>query len=105
HVAIHSHKSHMSLAALRRCQQWLIALAVGLIVASAATADIFVLESGGRVEGEWLNREEQPLTTYAVLRSGVTLTLPASIVRETIRQSPAELEYSKLGPTAADTVE
>src|SRR5207248_3291145 len=46
-----------------------------------------------------------PLTKYAVLHSGVTLTLPASIVRETIRQSPAELEYSKLGPTAADTVD
>src|SRR5437762_8860340 len=76
-----------------------------LISACRLAADIFVLESGGRIEGEWLNREEQPLTKYAVRSNGVTLVLPAGTVRETIRQTPAELEYSKLAPAAADTVD
>jgi hypothetical protein len=79
-----------------------------LLVASSTAplaADIFILESGGRIEGEWLNRDEQPLVAYAVRSNGVTLKLPASTVRETIRQSPGELEYSRLAPAAADTVE
>jgi hypothetical protein len=80
-------------------------LAIGFILSRPATADIFILESGGRIEGEWLNREEQPLTKYEVRSNGVTLSLPAGTVREAIRQSPAELEYSKLAPAAADTVE
>jgi hypothetical protein len=73
-------------------------------LASALWADVFVLESGGRVEGEWLNREESPLTRYLVRRGGVTLHLPASSVRETARQSPTELEYGQRAPVAADTV-
>jgi len=76
-----------------------------LISAARLAADIFVLESGGRIEGEWLNRDEQPLTKYAIRSNGVTLNLPASAVRETIRQSPAELEYNKLAPSGSDTVE
>jgi hypothetical protein len=70
-----------------------------------ARADIFMLESGGRVDGEWLNREEQPATKYLVRTAdGVTLTLPLAQVRETIRQSQAEIEYAKKAPAAADTV-
>src|SRR5207248_10787529 len=60
--------SLMSLPTLRRCRKRaFLALATALIISRAASADIFILESGGRVEGEWLNREEQPLTAYAVL--------------------------------------
>jgi len=90
----------------RRLSTYLILIALFLAASpSRLPADIFVLESGGRIEGEWLNRDEQPLTKYAIRTSGVTLNLPAGAVRETIRQSPAELEYSKLAPVAADTVE
>src|SRR5262245_65495204 len=70
----------------------------GLFLATSPArlaADIFVLESGGRIEGEWLNRDEQPLTKYAIRTSGVTLNLPASAVRETIRESPTAPEYTK----------
>src|SRR5207253_628002 len=52
--------SLMSLQTLRRCPtRAFLALATALIISRAASADIFILESGGRVEGEWLNREEQ----------------------------------------------
>jgi hypothetical protein len=87
---------------------WLVALAasvVGAMVAEPLAADIFILESGGRIEGEWLNRQEQPLTKYSVRQAGVLLDLPAASVREAIRQSPAEMEYARLAPAAADTVE
>jgi hypothetical protein len=95
--------SHIDWRRLSNC----LAIITLFLVTSPAQlrADIFVLESGGRIEGEWLNRDEQPLTKYSIRTSGVTLNLPASAVRETIRQSPAESEYSKLAPAAADTVE
>ena len=46
-----------------------------LLISSAvpARADIFRLEHGGQVEGEWLNHDEQPLTKYVVrTAAGVT---------------------------------
>jgi hypothetical protein len=91
---------------MRRPSTVLVAATL-LFVCSPAwlVADVFILESGGRLEGEWINREERPLTRYSIRQSGITLTLPAGNVREAIRQSPAELEYSQLAPAAADTVE
>src|SRR4029079_16707068 len=50
-------------------------------------------------------REDTPLTISPRGQGGIPLTVPADNVREAIRQSPAELEYSKLAPAAADTVE
>ena len=66
-------------------------------------ADIFILENGGRIEGQWLNRDEQPLTKYMVRQGEATLALPVAQVREAIRQSPAEAEYAKRAPAVADT--
>src|SRR5262245_45482871 len=68
-------------------------------------ADVFVLNSGGRIEGEWLNRDEQPRTKYEVRQGGVKLVLPLSQVKEAIRQTPVEQEYSRKAPAASDTVE
>lgn len=79
-----------------------------MLISSAppARADLFLLESGGRVEGEWLNREEQPLRQYQVRTSaGLIVTLPQQQVREAIRQSTAEAEYQKRAPATPDTVE
>lgn len=88
--------------------RWLIACAAALLAVVACKpirGDIFVLESGGRIEGEWLNRDEQLLTKYLIRRGGLTFSLPSAEVREAIRQSPAEIEYAKRAPAAADTVE
>jgi hypothetical protein len=82
-----------------------LAFAVCGLTTATTQADVFILESGGRIDGEWLNRDEQPLTKYLVRRGGTTLTLPLDQVREAIRQSPAEAEYARRGPAAADTVE
>jgi hypothetical protein len=76
-----------------------------LISASQASGDIFILESGGQIEGQWLNREEQPLTKYELKRGTTTITLPLNQVREARRESPAELEYARRAPLAADTID
>lgn len=83
------------------------ALACAVVLsAPAARADIFRLESGGQVEGEWLNQAEQPLTRYLVRTAdGLTLTLALAQVKEAVRQSPAELEYRRLAPLAPDTLD
>jgi HEAT repeat protein len=82
-----------------------VCCALTALFTTPLVADTFILDNGGQIEGEWLNRDEQPLTKYDVRRGGVTLTLPLTQVREAIRQTPAELEYARRVPTAADTVE
>jgi hypothetical protein len=76
-----------------------------VLAAPLARGDIFILEAGGLIEGEWLNRDEQPLSRYEIRRGDVRMTLPLGQVREAIRQSPVELEYARRAPTVSDTVE
>jgi hypothetical protein len=68
-------------------------------------ADTFILESGGQIEGQWLNRDEQPATRYEIRQGAITLTLPLAQVREAIRQSPAEAEYAVRAPAVTDTAD
>jgi hypothetical protein len=71
---------------------------------AAARADIFHLEQGGQVEGEWLNHAEQPLIKYLIRTSaGLTLSLPLAHVREAIRQSPVQREYHQRAPATDNT--
>ena len=88
--------------------QLLVALAGVLLTAWAppARADLFLLEGGGRVEGEWLNRDEQPLREYVVRTpAGLTISLPQDQVREAVRESAAEAEYRRRAPGVPDTIE
>lgn len=80
-------------------------LFVGLFIVSPLRAlDTLVLESGGTLQGEWLNRDEQPLTHYRVrTTAGVVVSLQLSQVRNTALQRPALGEYERLCPTFADT--
>ncbi|HEX5102394.1 MAG TPA: HEAT repeat domain-containing protein [Pirellulaceae bacterium] len=84
----------------------LLAAALLAAATTSARADLFLLENGGRVEGEWLNREELPRRVYLVkTAAGVTLSLPEADVREAIRQSPAVAEYAKRAPATPDTLD
>jgi hypothetical protein len=69
-----------------------------------AHADIFILESGGQIQGELLNRDEQPRIKYVVRCGTATIHVPSGQVRETIRQTPAELEYARKAPATADSI-
>lgn len=83
-------------------------VALGLMVCphSMARADVFLLHSGGQVEGEWLNQDEQPLIAYQVrTHQGIVVRLQATDVRESIRQTAEQQEYERLSRSAADTIE
>lgn len=86
-----------------------LGLIVGSIVATVsrdAVADEFVLSNGSRVVGELLNPDQIPRTTFEIKTLGGTrITLDCSQVEERIQQRAEELEYEKIWPRYADTVE
>lgn len=83
----------------------LATIVLALLNSSTAIAlDILTLESGGTVQGEWLNRDEQPLTHYRVRTSaGVIISLQLTQVRQTAQDRPALSDYQQLLPTFRDT--
>lgn len=82
-------------------------LAAGLlwaVLAAPSRGDVFKLASGGQVEGEWVNRDEQPVTKYLVkTASGLTVSLQLDQVKEHLRPSAAQRQYAILAPTFPDT--
>jgi hypothetical protein len=71
-----------------------------------ARAEIFILASGGRVVGELVNRDEKPRKTYIIeLADGSRMTLEAAQVESVQKAKPELLEYEKIRPDYADTVE
>ena len=52
-----------------RFQTLLIALAA-MLVPRAVRAEVFLLANGGRIEGQWLNQEAEPLIMYEIAMSG-----------------------------------
>lgn len=84
----------------------LAGLFVGMLLGSSPlrALDILTLETGGTVEGEWLNRDEQPLTHYRLrTTAGVVISLQLTQVRQTSQQRPALAEYQRILPTFGDT--
>ncbi len=85
---------------------FLIFAAFGLAWCGVATADVFILTSGGRVVGELLNPDQVPRETYQIKTpTGGRITLSRSQVKEQLRPPPAEVEYEKIRPRYPDTVE
>lgn len=85
-----------------------ISAAAVLILGGAgrSSADEFLLSNGGRIEGQWLNRDEQPLHQYLVLTpSGVKVSLPVQKVDRTIRDSAARKEYEAKAPLTGPSVD
>ena len=73
--------------------------------AGGLRAETFVLESGGRIEGEIVNPKQSPRENYVIkTASGGQVTLLRSQVKEIIRQTDAEAEYEKVRRQFADTV-
>lgn len=88
---------------LRGCA-FLFAACSALVSRQCVLADTLALENGGQVEGQWLNRAEGSSASYHLQRNGVTIVVAGSQVREAVRQTPAESEYARRAPLAADTV-
>lgn len=69
-------------------------------------ADVFILASGGRVEGELLNGDEKPRKSYTIkLASGGQISLESSQVKQVITARPDRVEYEKVRPHYPDTVD
>ncbi|QDU26097.1 hypothetical protein ETAA8_11710 [Anatilimnocola aggregata] len=79
-------------------------LVTGLVASNALALDVLTLESGGVVQGDWLNRDEQPLTHYRVRTAGgVVISLQLTQVRQAVREPSAASEYQQLLPSYGDT--
>ena len=74
--------------------------------ANPARADLFVLRTGGQVEGELLNPDEKPRESYVVkTQLGGQLTFAKSQVERVVVQKEAEQRYDELLPKMHNTVD
>lgn len=77
-----------------------------LLFVASARADIFVLASGGQVRGEMVVSPDVPKDRWVIrTASGGEVTIEKNQVTKIDPQSAAELEYEKIRPTYADTVD
>lgn len=83
----------------------LAALAVW-VRAEVGRADVFVLKTGARIEGEWLNAGEAPLRKYLVRwRDGTQLTIDVAQVTEHRIEAKGIDEYERRAPATPDQVQ
>jgi hypothetical protein len=79
---------------------------VWLMAPRWASAEIFVLDNGGRIEGDVLNPKESPRKRYIIkTAAGAQMTLDKAQVKEVIHRTADEIEYEKVRPRYPDTVE
>jgi hypothetical protein len=86
----------------------LLALAVALLWIShtAAGAEALVLSGGGQIDGQLVDpakRDAEQLTVRTP--EGIRVTVARDQVAKLLRPSAAEIEYRRVAPTYADTVE
>ncbi len=71
----------------------------------SARADVFLLTTGGRVEGTLANPDETPREKYVIQTAGGQVTLARSQVEQWLRPRPAEVQYERIHATYPDTPE
>lgn len=83
-----------------------LVVALPALVCCRLAAEVFVLDTGGRLEGRLANPDESPREKYIIETStGGRLTLDRAQVKEVIRPRPEEIEYEKVRHKHPDTVE
>ncbi len=81
-------------------------LLASVVVEAAPVVEEFVLKDGGRVTGELLNPKEVPRQSFRIkTASGAVISLAPSAVAQKRTRRPEEVEYEKIWPRYADTVE
>jgi len=84
----------------------IVLLALLSALVRPAYGEVFLLTTGGRVEGELLNPDERPRQRYVIRApSGVRVTLERSQVKQVLQVRPAREEYEKIRASYPDTVE
>jgi len=77
-----------------------------LAILQPAVGEVFLLHSGGRIEGELVNADEKPRTSYVIsLPGGGQLTLDAALVDKVQPVRPELVEYEKARRQHPDTVQ
>lgn len=68
--------------------------------------ELFLLENGGQIEGELVNKDENPRQSYVIKTgSGAQITLEKAQVKKVVRRRPEEVEYDRIREQYPDTVE
>ena len=81
-------------------------LALWAVAGGSLHADVFLLRSGGRIEGELLNRDGPLAAPYQVRTSaGLTVEVDRQDVSRVVSQRDDKVAYEVLAPKVADTVE
>ncbi len=84
----------------------LVALALCAAASPIARADIFVLTNDGQIHGEMVNTDDAPRQQFVIRTpEGATVTIDRGQVKQIIPQTPAQMEFDKVRPTYADTLE
>ncbi len=91
---------------MRRSAGVLCGAFVFLAILRPAEGEVFLLRSGGRIEGELVNADEKPRTSYVIsLPNGGQLTLDAAVVDRVQSVRPELVEYEKVRRQYPDTVQ
>lgn len=84
----------------------LLALLLALVPFTGVYGEVFVMDNGGRIEGELLNPNQSPREAYSVRTSaGAVITLSRDQVKQILRPRPEELQYEKIRPRYPDTID
>lgn len=82
------------------------ALLPALLTVNVVRGDVFLLRSGGQVEGEWTNRDESRLAGHEVrTSSGIRVRIPALNVEQRVPQLKADTEYERIAPSYGPSIE
>jgi hypothetical protein len=84
-----------------------IAMLAALTALSGTTrGDVFLLRSGGQVEGEWTNRDQSQTAGSEVRTStGIRIRIAVDQVEQRAPQLKGEAEYERLAPTYGSAIE
>ena len=89
---------------MRMCVIPTLMLLGALLPSYELRAEVFILTNGGRIEGEWLNRDREPHLMYEVETvAGGRVTLSSSQVERVVVKSDALLRYEAELPKVPDT--
>src|ERR1700730_7226034 len=87
-----------------RC--FLFAIASVLLASASARGELFMLASGGQIEGTLVNVQENPREKYVIKTAlGCEVTLLKEQDKEVVHKNLREIEYDKLRHQYPDTVE
>ena len=91
---------------MRRLIDLLYAALVLLTVLPVADGAVFFLHSGGKIEGELVNADENPRANYIIsLANGGQVTLAAGVVDKVEADRPELVQYQKVRRQTPDTVD